>query len=72
MRFYRTGAYIHLCGDLLVTHGLFFMQTKKFAPGQGNFSLSAIFALVIPILLIVAMRGIRKDEKLVKSLDRLR
>ena len=51
---------------------LFFVQTNKFAPGQGNFSLSAIFALVIPILLILAMRGIRKDEKLVKSLDRLR
>jgi len=34
--------------------------------------LTAIFAIVVPILLILAMRGIRKDEKLVKSLDRLR
>jgi len=51
---------------------LFFMQTKKFAPGQGNFSLTAIFALFIPVLLFFAIRGIRRDEKLVKSLDRLR
>ncbi len=51
---------------------LFFMQTKQFAPGQGNFTLSAIFALVIPVLLFLAIRGIRRDEKLVKSLDRLR
>jgi hypothetical protein len=51
---------------------LFFMQTKKFVPGEGNYSLTAIFAIVVPIFLILAMRGIRKDEKLVKSLDRLR
>jgi len=51
---------------------LFFMQTKKFVPGEGNYSLSAVFALFIPILLFFAIRGIRRDEKLVKSLDRLR
>jgi uncharacterized protein DUF4293 len=51
---------------------LFFMQTQKYLPGQGNYNLTAIFAIVIPIFLIMAMRGIKKDEKLVKSLDRLR
>jgi glucan phosphoethanolaminetransferase (alkaline phosphatase superfamily) len=51
---------------------LFFMQTKKFVPGEGNYNLTAIFAIIVPIFLILAMRGIRKDEKLVKSLDRLR
>ena len=51
---------------------LFFMQTQKFLPGQGNYNLTAIFAIVAPVLLILAMRGIKKDEKLVKSLDRLR
>jgi hypothetical protein len=51
---------------------LFFMQTKKFAPGEGNYALTAVFAMFIPILLFFAIRGIRRDEKLVKSLDRLR
>ena len=51
---------------------LFFTQTKKFVPGEGNYNLTAIFAIVVPIFLILAMRGIKKDEKLVKSLDRLR
>jgi hypothetical protein len=51
---------------------LFFTQTKKFVPGEGDFNLTAIFAVVVPVFLILAMRGIRKDEKLVKSLDRLR
>lgn len=51
---------------------LFFTQTKKFVPGEGNYDLTAIFAIVVPIFLILALRGIKKDEKLVKSLDRLR
>jgi hypothetical protein len=51
---------------------LFFMQTKKFVPDAGNYSLTAVFALFIPVLLFFAIRGIRRDEKLVKSLDRLR
>jgi hypothetical protein len=51
---------------------LFFTQTQKFVPGEGNYNLTAIFAFVVPVFLILTMRGIRKDEKLVKSLDRLR
>lgn len=51
---------------------LFFMQTKKFVPNEGAYDLIAIFAIFIPILLFFAIRGIRRDEKLVKSLDRLR
>jgi len=51
---------------------LFFTQTKKFVPGEGSYNLTAIFAIVVPVFLILAMRGIKKDEKLVKSLDRLR
>lgn len=38
----------------------------------GGFSLTAIIALAIPVLLIMAAKGIRKDEQLVKSADRLR
>lgn len=38
----------------------------------GTFSLSALLTLAIPVFLILACRGIMKDEKLVKSADRLR
>ena len=51
---------------------LFYMQTKKFVPGEGNYGISALVALAIPILLVLALRGIYRDQKLVKSLDRLR
>lgn len=39
---------------------------------SGNYSLGAVLSLAIPVLLFLAARGIRKDEKLVKSADRLR
>jgi hypothetical protein len=39
---------------------------------EGGLSLTAVDALAIPVLLFMAARGIRKDEKLVKSADRLR
>jgi FtsH-binding integral membrane protein len=38
----------------------------------GTFSLTAIIALAIPVCLFLAAKGIKKDEKLVKSADRLR
>ena len=49
---------------------IYFYEVKNFT--SGNMSLSAIFAFAMPILLILAINGIRKDEKLIKSLDRLR
>lgn len=49
---------------------LYYYQSKKFAEGKPD--LSALIALIIPFFLILAARGIYKDEKLVKSLDRLR
>ena len=39
---------------------------------SGNYSLGALLSLAIPVFLIMAARGIRKDDKLVKSADRLR
>jgi hypothetical protein len=39
---------------------------------SGNYSFTMILTLAVPVLLFVAARGIRKDEKLVKSADRLR
>ncbi|TDH23022.1 DUF4293 family protein [Segetibacter sp. 3557_3] len=49
---------------------LYFLETKKFA--EGNFDLTAVFSLVVPLFLFLAMRGINRDQKLVRSLDRLR
>ena len=39
---------------------------------EGGYTLGALLTLVIPIFLFFAARGIRRDEKLVKSADRLR
>ena len=49
---------------------LYFGQTERF--NQGSYDLTAVFFLAIPVLLVLAARGIYKDQKLVKSLDRLR
>jgi len=49
---------------------IYFTELKKFV--SGNMSLTAVFALAIPVFLLLAINGIWKDEKLVKSLDRLR
>ena len=51
---------------------LYYLQIKKFVPSEGAYELTAIVVLIIPVLLILAARGIYKDQKLVKSLDRLR
>ena len=39
---------------------------------SGNYSLGALLSLVIPVFLILAARGIMRDNRLVKSADRLR
>ena len=39
---------------------------------SGSYSLGALLSLAIPVLLFMAARGIMKDQKLVKSADRLR
>ncbi|WP_298411845.1 DUF4293 domain-containing protein [Hydrotalea sp.] len=49
---------------------LLYLQTKQFA--QGSYAISVLVYIAMPIFLILAMRGIYKDEQLVKSVDRLR
>jgi hypothetical protein len=51
---------------------VYFLQIQKFDPGTGTLSLSSLFTLAIPLFLFLAARGIWRDEKLIKSLDRLR
>jgi len=48
----------------------YFSKIKTFA--NGELSLSSLFYFVVPILLFLAARGIWRDQKLIKSLDRLR
>ena len=49
---------------------LYFVEIKKFQ--KGNFALTSVFVFFILIGYIMAARGIWKDEKLVKSMDKLR
>ena len=49
---------------------LYFTELKKFL--SGNMALTSVFAFAIPVFLVLAINGMRKDENLVKSLDRLR
>ncbi len=49
---------------------LYFNYKKNYA--GGGLALTSVFAFIIPIFLILAARGIYKDQKLVKSMDRLR
>lgn len=49
---------------------LYYKQTLKFT--NGNYALTAVLSFLIPVFLFLAARGISKDQKLVKSLNRLR
>ena len=49
-----------------------FVSKLKVQPTGTSFGVASFIPLVSVIFLFMAIRGIRKDEKLVKSLDRLR
>jgi DMSO/TMAO reductase YedYZ heme-binding membrane subunit len=51
---------------------LYLNAIHKFIENQGSHPISSIFAFAIPIFFFLAARGIYRDQKLVKSLDRLR
>jgi hypothetical protein len=54
----------------LVNIFLYYRETKKFI--NGEYSVTVILTIAIPVFLVLAARNINKDEKLVKSMDRLR
>ncbi|MEJ8842870.1 DUF4293 domain-containing protein [Lacibacter sp. H375] len=54
----------------LVVLAVYFQQTKTYV--QGSFTLTSALSFIIPLFFILALLGIRKDEKLIKSMDRLR
>lgn len=49
---------------------LYFLEMQNFT--SGAIALSCIFHFAVAALFILAIKGIRADEKLIKSLDRLR
>ena len=49
---------------------LYFKASQEFV--EGRIDWSCVFVFIIPILLFLATRGIYKDEKLIKSMNRLR
>jgi len=49
---------------------LYFFETQKYT--VGGFALTSILAMAIPVFLVLSAIGIYKDEKLIKSVDRLR
>jgi len=54
----------------ILTLILYYNETKKFT--EGNPDITALISLIIPVFLFFAARGIYKDDKLIKSADRLR
>jgi hypothetical protein len=64
---------------IVVSIGLLIMEVRETADEkvsplytEGSWQIGIILPLLIIVALILAMRGIRRDQKLVKSLDRLR
>lgn len=57
-------------GISLITIGLYYLEINKYA--VGGLALWCILVIAIPVVLILAIIGIYKDEQLVKSTDRLR
>jgi len=51
---------------------LYLKAIHRFVENQGSHTITAVFVIAIPILFFLAARGIYRDQKLVKSLDRLR
>jgi drug/metabolite transporter (DMT)-like permease len=48
----------------------YFLYMKNFK--TGGLSLYSILSFLVPVFFILAIRSIYKDQKLLKSLDRLR
>jgi hypothetical protein len=49
---------------------LYFLEVQNF--NSGTISLWCIFSFAVAVFYILAIKGIRDDQKLIKSLDRLR
>jgi uncharacterized membrane protein len=50
---------------------VYFYDSRKFEPG-GRISLTSLFTVLTVLGFYMALKGIRKDQKLIKDLNRLR
>lgn len=57
-------------GVYIICSLFYFSAIKNFTQGAPSFW--SVFYFLIPLCLLLAIRGIYKDQKLVKSIDRLR
>ena len=57
---------------LLQLLNIFFFIQKANEFVDGNYTISSLFSFLIPLFLILAILGIRKDEQLIKNMDRFR
>ncbi|MEO6668455.1 MAG: DUF4293 domain-containing protein [Ferruginibacter sp.] len=51
---------------------LYYKETTTFIAGTGTFSLTAVLQVLILIFFILAIRGINRDNKIIKESNRLR
>lgn len=62
--------------DLLLSIALFIFYYQEihsnFLPGSGTLTLTSVFVFLLPIFIIMALRGISRDIRLLKRADRLR
>ncbi len=63
---------IAIFGVSLLNVLLNYLATKDYVPEEWAYDITSLICLAIPICLFLAIRGIYRDEKLVKSTDRLR
>jgi uncharacterized membrane protein len=63
-------AFATFAASILLIFLYFSFVNSKYA--EGTYDLTAPVVIVIPVFLLLAIRNIYKDEKLVKSVDRLR
>jgi presenilin-like A22 family membrane protease len=67
-RQFRTALFGLVCSIVVI----FFYYKAIQQYENGHILLSSLFTLAVPLFYILALRGIRHDEKLIKSLDKLR
>jgi hypothetical protein len=65
---FRAGVFGLLCSLAVI----FFYYKAIQLYENGHILLTSLFTLAVPLFYIIALRGIRHDEKLIKSLDKLR
>lgn len=49
-----------------------FNKTSTPTPSNGSYHVGSVIPAIVIVFLILALRGISKDDKLIKSMDRLR